>query len=220
MCLSQKWFNPLMNSTDSRSTVKIVRFWREVFRAPFPMIILISYSGRYPIFMKHSFIRNIPPWYKNKTVIIKKISKVKYMIMKKLFFFLCFVLPQYMLVAQGDMVVNVSRQGYLLQEQSKGVRLTEVLKAIEKKHNAFFSYDPALLEHTMVRELSGMDGDLEYTLETVLASTGLRYQRMGENYYTILPERKTLTNPESNASESVAQLEFFQQEEIRSESKI
>lgn len=142
------------------------------------------------------------------------------MIMKKLSFFLCFVLPQYMLVAQGDMVVNVSRQGYLLQEQSKGVRLTEVLKAIEKKHNAFFSYDPALLEHTMVRELSGMDGDLEHTLETVLASTGLRYQRMGENYYTILPERKTLTNPESNASESVAQLEFFQQEEIRSESKI
>src|SRR5690554_4196061 len=134
--------------------------------------------------------------------------------MRKLQLLIGLVFLQQVVFAQGDMVLNMSKSTYILQESTQGEQIINVLKKIEEKYGAYFSYDPDLLKQKEISSDAKLDGDLEETLQAILTPSGLRFQKMGENYYTILPARKVKTKEVEQAAPKLEIVKPVKKDEI------
>src|SRR5690625_6608272 len=61
---------------------------------------------------------------------------------------------------------------------------------MEKEHNVYFNYDPDHLKDKRIDQEVDFTENLESTLNEVLTPHKLRIEKMGENYYAIVPERE------------------------------
>ncbi len=110
--------------------------------------------------------------------------------MKNFILFLCLIFFQLDVHGQGDMVLNVSGPSYVIQDEAPHELIVDILKEVEKRFDVYINYDPALLSRKVSNEPMDWSGGLEKTLTRILTPSGLKFQKIGENYYAILPVDK------------------------------
>lgn len=120
--------------------------------------------------------------------------------MKKIQLLLFLVFVQQMIFAQGDLALNVSDLSYIVQNDSQNKQLTNVLRDIEQKFKVYFNYDPDLIQQKKLTRKVILSSDLEKTLEGILNPLGLRHQKMGGQYYAILPDEEVKPTKEESSS--------------------
>ena len=105
--------------------------------------------------------------------------------MKKLYIVICILLCQQLVIAQGELAVNMHKDTYLLQKMSTDHTLLDFLGQIEKKFSVFFNFDPELLSKKRLDENVAISDNLIETLDRVLKPLGLLYKKLGNGYFVI-----------------------------------
>src|SRR5690625_2113502 len=114
------------------------------------------------------------------------------MIGKRLQMILMLIFLHQLLFAQGnEMAMNVNAFAFTVSETPQDVILTSFLEQVEKEHKVYFNYDPDLLKDKRIDQEVDFTENLESTLNEVLTPHKLRIEKMGENYYAIVPERRS-----------------------------
>src|SRR5690625_2888700 len=113
------------------------------------------------------------------------------MIGKRLKSFVWLFLSQQLLMAQGnEIAMNVNAFTFTSQKPSEEVILTNFLEEVEKEYKVYFNYDPDLLKGKMIDQKTDLSGNLERTLNKILVTHNLRFEKMGDNFYAILPAKE------------------------------
>lgn len=102
--------------------------------------------------------------------------------------FIAWLFFSHVLFAQGDFAVNMYSMPHVVQESPKGDALTSVLQDVEKQFDVYFNYDPELLKNKEISFELNESVDLEHTLRQILNPLNLRFEKIADNYYTILSD--------------------------------
>ncbi|HLU94436.1 MAG TPA: SusC/RagA family TonB-linked outer membrane protein [Membranihabitans sp.] len=111
--------------------------------------------------------------------------------MKKIYLILWLILCQQLLMAQGDMVMNLYANTHVSQKLVPDNSLLGILDQIEKKFNVFFNFDPELIADQDIDKEVTISDDLNETLDRILNPLGLIYQKLGSSYYVIFAGKKS-----------------------------
>src|SRR5699024_2450582 len=115
------------------------------------------------------------------------------MIGKRLKIIVWLFLSQQLLMAQGnEIAMNVNAFTFTSQKPSEEVVLTSFLEEVEKEYKVYFNYDPELLKGKMIDQEVDLSANLEHTLNKLLVTHNLRIEKMGDNFYAILPAEEAL----------------------------
>src|SRR5690625_2621121 len=122
-----------------------------------------------------------------------------------------------LLFAQGnEMAMNMNAFAFTASETPQDVILTSFLEQVEKEHEVYFNYDPDLLKDKRIDQEVDFTENLENALKEVLSPHKLRIEKMGENYYAIVPQRENAKTKEEETEFLVKATEQLPKMEGRS----